>query len=369
MKTTFKSTLAVLAIGALSCVLNHPVRAYEYYTSSGSKVRWDDTSVKLRMSEISFPEGSAWAEAFETAINQWTKNPSPFWFYTQYGDGSISTNNSQSEVFFTDDDSFLDDAPAATLLAYRGDEIQWADIGFYSGSDTDRDFMSGDTASSSEGYGGSHRPFISTAIHELGHALGLDHEDDEYNMMGTSYTHLGCNAGTLIFGPGEDASDGAVFLYGLYSEDYEDVGVTHWKYLGRDGHGYSTHTRTVVKNSSGTTLAVHAGTEDDPCYEVTSGQIVKVEFTLENNGKHTQSPLVGYYLSSNNNISTHDTLLATRTPTIGRNSVYTTDYTVTLPGTLISGHTYYLGIIMDKDDTISEVREGNNATYVGIYVK
>lgn len=364
MKISLPSILRVLAIGTLGLVLGTTVQAYEYFTSSGAKIHWNDTSVKLRMSEISFTEGDAWADAFEMAINQWTKNPSPFWFHTQYGDGSVSTNNSQSEVFFTHDSNFLGGAPAATLVASRGDEIQWTDIGF----DASYTWMSGDTATSSLGYGGGYRPFTSTAIHELGHALGLDHEDDEYNMMGTSYTHLSCNAGSLIFGPGEDASDGAVFLYGLYTDDYEDVGVTHWKYLGRDGTGYSTHTRTVVKNSSGATLAIHAGTEDDPCYEVTSGQTVKVEFTLENSGKHTQSPLVGYYLSSNNNITTGDTLLATRTPTIGRNSVYTTDQTLTLPS-LTRGQTYYLGIIMDKDNTLNEVREGNNATYVGIYVK
>jgi len=365
MKTKFQSALRLFTLGTLGFAFCTAAPAYEYSTSGGSKICWDDTSVKLRMSEISFTEGDAWSDAFEMAINQWTKNPSPFYFYPQYGDGSVSTNNSQSEVFFTTDSNFLGGAPAATLVASRGDEIVWTDIGF----DAAFDWMSGDTATSSVGYGGNFRPFTSSAIHELGHALGLDHEDDEYNMMGTSYTHLSCNAGSLIFGPGEDASNGAVFLYGLYSEDFEDVGATHWKYLGRDGNGYSTHTRTVVKSSGGTTLAVHAGTEDDPCYEVTSGQTVKVEFTLENNGKHTQSPLVGYYFSSNNNITTSDTLLTTRTPTIGRNSVYTTDYTVTLPNNLLSGHTYYLGIIMDKNDTLSEVREGNNATYVGIYVR
>ncbi len=362
MKKQLQSLGAVLLLGTFSFTLSPKLPAYEYSTSGGSPIKWDDTYIKLRMSEISFTEGDAWSDAFEMAINQWTDNPSPFWFYTQYGDGSVSTNNSQSEVFFTNDPNFT---PAAALVASRGDEIKWVDIGF----DATYDWMSGDTATSSLGYGGNYRPFTSSAIHELGHALGLDHEDDEYNMLGTSYTHLSCNAGNLIFGPGEDASNGAVFLYGLASVNYEDVGVTHWKYLGRDGSGYSTHTRTVVKNSSGSTLAIHAGTEDDPCYEVTAGQTVKVEFTMENNGKHTQSPLVGYYYSSNNNITTGDTLLATRTPTIGRNSVYTTDQTVTLPGNLASGHTYYLGIIMDKNNTLSEVREGNNATYVGIYVK
>lgn len=44
-------------------------------------------------------------------------------------------------------------------------------------------------------YGGSYRPYQTTVMHELGHAMGLEHEDDEYNVMGKDYTHIHAHGG------------------------------------------------------------------------------------------------------------------------------------------------------------------------------
>lgn len=354
------SLLILAALGGTICPL---ARAYEYDKHNGDKIYWRDTSQKMRMSEVSFPEGSIWSEAFEEAIARWYDNPSPFYFFTAYGEGSVDVDNSQNEVWFSDDADILgrgdDRAPAITLTWSRGTRLTAADIVF----DVEFDFTVSDSPSRSLAYTGSERTFVTTCLHELGHALGLDHENDEYSQMGESWTHVSRNGDTLHFYPGEDACDGAVFLYGTVNSGYEDVSVTHWKYLGRDGE-YSTHQRTKVYDSSGNALTVHSGTEDDPAYEVTNGQVVKPEFTFENNGRSTQSPTVGWYLSSNNTISTLDTLLGTSVPTISRNDVFTTTKSITLPSTLTRGSYYWLGVVIDKDDDISERNESNNASHI-----
>ena len=54
-----------------------------------------------------------------------------------------------------------------------------------------------------------------------------------------------------------------------------------------------------------------------------------------------------------------DTLLATRTPTVGRNDVYTTRQDITLSSGLTRGSTYYLGVIVDYDNAISEAKCGS----------
>ena len=354
----------LLTLAALWAAFTPLAQAYEYSTSGGSKIYWRDESQKMRMSEVSFPEGSIWSESFEEAVARWYDNPSPFYFFTAYGEGSVDADNSQNEVWFTDDQSLLDGHPAATLCWSSGTRWTAADIVF----DVDYDFTVSDSPSRSSAYTGSERTFVTSSLHELGHALGLAHENDEYSQMGESWTHVNRNGDTLHFYPGEDACDGAVFLYGTVDSGYQDVSVTHWKYLGRDGE-YSTHQRTKVYNSSGVALTIHSGTEDDPAYEVTKGTVVKPEFTFENNGRSTQSPEVGWYLSSNSTISTADTLLGTSTPTLGRNDVYTTSKSVTLPGSLTSGAYYWLGVVVDKDDVISEINEANNATHIRIYVK
>ena len=54
--------------------------------------------------------------------------------------------------------------------------------------------------------------------------------------------------------------------------------------------------------------------------------------------------------------------------TLGRNSVYTTVHSVTLPSTLTSGEYYWIGAIIDEEDNVSEEVEWNNATRLPIKV-
>ena len=64
-----------------------------------------------------------------------------------------------------------------------------------------------------------------TASHELGHALGLQHENRLYNIMGDDFSHTYANGNLLISGRGEDASEGLVRIYGAAGSVRPDIAI------------------------------------------------------------------------------------------------------------------------------------------------
>lgn len=341
---------------------------YEFDYQSGHTIKWDSTHAHLHADSGDFPSGSTLRDILEDAINAWNKNPSEFQFELEY-ESSTSTNNSRSDIFFVNNDAIFNTGdgvtPGLTYVWYKSSngEIDRADVLL----NDNYDFALTTARSEHLYYQGSHRLLRTTIMHELGHVMGLDHEDDEYNLMGGSPSHVSANDNEVHSGPGEDACDGAVALYGLDSDHREDVGVTHWKYLGSDGE-YSTHQRCKLYNSSGTALAVVDSSDPDPNFIVSRGQTIQIEVTLENNGATTQEPTVNFYYSGDANITTGDTQLSTRVPRIARGDVYVIKQTVTLPTTMRLNAYQYVGVIIDPNDVITEVKENNNACYIGIYV-
>ena len=83
--------------------------------------------------------------------------------------------------------------------------------------------------------------------------LGLAHSKSSYQIMGNDVTHIHANGNTTRAYFGEDAGDGAVFLYGEEEHDVEDVSLSHWKYGGYSGE-YSTHVRTQMYALNGPLL-------------------------------------------------------------------------------------------------------------------
>ena len=97
---------------------------------------------------------------------------------------------------------------------------------------------------------------------------------------------------------------------------------------------------------------------------------MQAEFTYENNGKSRQTGIkVGYYMSTNPWISTRDRKIGTAVYELGRDVVYTQKTRIKLPEDLKSNTAYWLGVIIDEDDAISEAVEWNNATYTAIWIK
>lgn len=331
------------------------------YVTNG---RWVGNSATMRLSGVSFPAASPEQNAVIAAKGEWDLNPSNFRFSLLFNDLNVAKGNGQNEIWIAAGIGF----PAATYPVYdaAGNLIE-ADIIF---SSTKCWAFNPTTYTNLEGYGASCRLMEATGVHELGHALGLAHEADEYNVMGNAWTHVSLNGSTADAYVGEDASDGAVALYGLSATAGEDVSVSHWKYdaAATGASQYSSHMRVQLYDAAGNALtgATIEGTATR--FNVTSGQTIQVEFTYENSGRSVQTPQVDLVLSTNNTISVLDTWLATQNPTIGRSDVYTRSYTVTLPAGLALGY-QWIGAILDPQNVIAELDETNNATWIPINVQ
>ncbi len=223
--------------------------AYTTWECLGQKEKWTAETTTLRLSGVSFAPG-AWRDAMTTAITRWNQNPSEFRFGISYNDASVGVDNGQSEAWFSNDAGLLDGSPAVAFIQmdcidywiFGTDvEITEADIVF----DASESYTASTSKTNLWGYGGAYRPFQTTALHELGHALGLAHTNNTYNIMGEDWTHTHANGSTTRAYSGEDGNNGAVSLYGLFGGALEDLAVTHWKYSGADGE-YSEHVRTRV---------------------------------------------------------------------------------------------------------------------------
>jgi hypothetical protein len=190
--------------------------------------------------------------------------------------------------------------------------------------------------------------------------------------MGEDWDHIHANNGKIRGYVGEDAGNGEVFLYGRTHNTYKnDIGVTHWKYGGKDDDApeYSEHILTKLYNQFGTGVINSNGFEGVRRYEVLAGQTYQVQFTYENNGYYNKSGIkVAYYISTNRYITTYDRKIATRTITLNRNWVWTNKYTITLPSDLKVDQTYWLGVVVDYTKNIAEFSGVNNATHIPIEV-
>ncbi|MFH1741018.1 MAG: beta-propeller fold lactonase family protein, partial [bacterium] len=342
--------------------------AYTTKSVDGHTIKWNTNTINMRADEDSFPSEDAYEEALELVIDRLNDNPSKFTINLSFGDTDVEMDNDENEFWFSTDPEEIGTAPAVTHTWYYSSDgrIAETDVVF----DPNEGYTPGFFKSEMSPYGGTYRPFWTTATHELGHVFGLGHTTDVYGIMGQDWDHIYSNWVFALGYFGEDASDGAVELYGSASSPMQDVSVVHWRWIGTSSSGYSQHDRTRIFDSDDNELDKVSG-EYEPRYEVRRGQTVQVEFTYENNGSNSQTVQVGLYLSTNDLITTGDRRLAGRTPTLGRNEVYTRTYSVTIPFDISADSDYYIGAIVDEGDSIEEgdFWEGNNATYIGIHTK
>ncbi len=348
------------------------------------KHKWAVNTVTIRASAVSFPVGGAWADALEAVISRWNRNPSNFNFNLVFGDTNVGHNNfplPQNEVWFSAGDLTTPPAECWSWGVY-GATVE-ADVIFYSPAQFApfvffTPFMTKSLLTTYDVTNDplKRRPFRTTAMHEFGHALGLNHENDEYNIMGQDWDHIHLNGNLCKAYFGEDAADGVVSLYGLDPEAGEDVSVSHFKGIGWRGE-YSMHGLTRMFDTTGTgpddelnftRVSTGGCFTGERKYEVKPGQELQVEFTYENNGSTTRTVDVGFYISDDNYIDTSDRLIETKHPTIGRDNVWEHIYTVTIPYDLIVDEDYYLGVIVDYTDSINEFFENDNAAYHTIKV-
>ena len=96
-----------------------------------------------------------------------------------------------------------------------------------------------------------------------------------------------------------------------------------------------------------------------------AGDSATVTFDIHNIGTgNAGASNVGIYLSTNDVISTSDTLLTTKAlGTLSAGYYFNdTSATITLPSWVAAGTTYYIGVVADYDGTVSETDGANNAS-------
>lgn len=333
-------------------------------TCNGQNVKWSGSNASMSASGVGFPVGD-WRNALSETVSKWYNQPSNFSISMSWDDASVGLGNGQNEVWWSSNFG----APAVTNFWYNTQTCTFteADVRF----DNTVAYHYTHTASSLWPYGGGSRPFQTTAMHELGHVAGLGHEGDVYNIMGEDWTHIHANCGLAYAYPGEDAVSGVVALYGAWAGALEELGVANWRRTGVLGGGYSDHSRTrVFDAATGVELPLWSSFPE-PVYRVNAGQVVRLELTYENMGKTT--PLLAdarVYLSTNNCITSLDTVLENFWVSQSRDVPFLTTRTITIPTTLASGSLRWLGASIDDPAAHSEFYDNDyeNASYIGVRV-
>lgn len=398
-----KAHKGALAIFTLGLALNANISgAWEQITcqlpkNQGKKKHWAVPVYRPVLDPASIPADSPQYAAVLAAIESMNLNPSRFRYVfdgMDNGDG-VAAGNGESEIWLQDlgpdhtkisaveksDADFSPDclATESDIIINSNYHPERPPTGVNKiayGNEKDRLFE----------YGGSYSPLPSIVMHELGHAAGLQHEGDVLNLMGGDYL-LVANGADIEPYIGEDTAAGLVAIYGLSEAAKEEVSVSHWRYgdkaAGGGGSFFSVHHRTRVFDAENNELAMRCPYAkpdldgplitacSEPVYQVNKGQRVKLELTYENAGKTTPlSVKVHYYLSTDNVIDTGDTLLKAGALSFKRDGKPATLATgIVIPNTVSTGKNYWLGCIIDADNSLNESFEMNNATYVGITVK
>ena len=346
MKTSIRFSLLLSVLFAGSAL--SPSSAHVSYGS------WADGRIEMNAYAPNFGTGTSLRAALESVEDTFFfEQPSNAWFAMSYDDTDVAPDNDENEFWF----SGVTTGPPAECLAWvtTSGEIVEADVIFYANTAWTTDT----TKQSTLAYGGAARLFQATAVHELGHAAGLSHETGTYNVMGQEWDHVTCNGSAIRAYLGEDAADGLVQLYGTFQ--MEDLSVSLFQHTG-SFNGYSTHGACFLFDSNGSSLP-SLFEDGQPRYQVPFGQPIQAEFTYDNNGANAKVVQLGFYVSTNSFISTADTLIHTETISISRDDPLTRMTTVNLPTDLNFGQTYYLGVIIDDGDQISEAVETNNEAY------
>lgn len=179
--------------------------------------------------------------------------------------------------------------------------------------------------------------FRFTAVHEMGHFLGLDHEPNQMAVVLT--TASGFHGGSEIFrsAPFGDDALGARRLY-PDSNSETDFSISNFRWISSD--------RTGLILPTGVTT-------------VQAGAMVTTGFAFTNQGNTFVNFPFTIYLSADPTISTFDRPILS-----GRGfgpPGFFGDFTfqVRIPPDTAPG-VYFIGGILDPNDTIAEWREGNN---------
>ena len=330
--------IGTMSLLACALAVSSPARGYVYRTCNGDKVTWESSTVTYRPMTISFPYGSSDRAALERSRYAWNSySPSGrFRFSFSYTSDSHWVNGDGiNDVAYTYDYGWGSGTLGVTITRY--DACAWP---FWDGSINETDVFFNPSVSWNKSTQpsptSSGTSLALVAVHELGHALGLKHENRWMATMNSYYP----NSGVLgsVYDPDPHADDTLAdrYLYGAYGSTH-DVALSIYRRTG-------TGTSGIIPR---------------PIYAA-KGYTKTLTFTISNRGNiHESYVLVRFYASTNNYISTADRYLGAAAYWMSPGFEGTVSVNVVIPTNLTTGY-YYLGFLADPYNAIPETDEGNN---------
>lgn len=313
-----------------------------FNTCDGTPQIWHSKSATMNINTYSMPPGGVWDVDFQYAMDKWNSaGGSAFRFILgRDDDTTVDNENGITEVYWGDD--IGDDALARTYYRMQCSWTRYwffgwhytyytgiieADIGF----NVNYPFHTGPMV-----VGSGSNSFRQVALHELGHALGLEH-NSALAIMDSKYP----NAGPLgHYNDSIPHADDAVGVRFLYPDSSTKRDAAVGKYA------WDSSTKQLLSFTS--------------MGPVPRGGSRDIYYTLENLSTQTETAVVDFYISTNNYISTADRWLGTTGWSMPPGSVINGGiFKVTIPANLAPG-SYYLGYMVDRSNSIPEANEGNN---------
>lgn len=380
MKRRIKNWGNLVAISALLAISSNAL-SYTYYAcSNGTIPKWKSpfsltkTTVTLHLKDDAFSSSGSdqeaqYGKAMKAVAARFNENPSRIRLALKFGDSNVGSSNGQNELWWSR--SISKPASAFTTYNCSTGKIEESDILF----NLNKSFKPNNSFNDLVGFGGKQRGFRMAALHEVGHLAGLQHTSNTYSLMGTEYTHVHVGKTGVGAYVGEDANYGLLKLYKSRIVPTTDLSVTTFRRTGQSG-GYSVHEATrMIISGTGQYATKFTDAKGVTGYEVTRGLRMRVEFGFENLGGARVSTRgnILYVISTDRVITSTDNVLARVNSSDGSVSdgVNIVDYDikiVTIPKNLTVGKVYYLGVIVDANNQVEELKENNNTAYIPIKI-
>jgi len=322
--------------------------AYHHNACNGAAYTWADDDVEFEVMTCSAPQGSQKADDLIYGMGEWNAVQAMDDMFDQSwtpGVCQARTGNGHNEVGFVSA-AAIDGALGLTLRRYSGGCWSWtrrvdiieADVFINS----DAVLEQGNPAACNRKVTGQR----TTVLHELGHAIGLNHDDDHMSLM-MSTDGEGKYCGSRMVEPHPDDATGGRRLY-PDREASRDLAASEFRMTGVNR--VSTNSRFGER-------------------PLCPGERHQVLWSVANLGTVNERYSVRWYLSTNTRITPFDTPIATNVGAVQNAGHFSTwQRLVTIPRNVRPG-TYYLGHLVDYDQQIWERRGGNNYTYMAEQIR
>ncbi|MBX3185275.1 MAG: matrixin family metalloprotease [Polyangiaceae bacterium] len=331
-----KPTLLALAAILTGVIIASDAHAYTYMTCNNKPVKWDST-FRMYRDRCSMPDTSDADWAYWNGGWQWwqiTHRMDWNWWYN--AGCTISHGNGDSQTALVDRANISGNNGLAIRFYDSSCTWSWSTKSII---ETDV-LLANDLSYSPENESLPSSQGRGTIIHEFGHALGLQHADNMFNMMRPSPPRPLAGGNTTL--PHGDDANGARFLYGGSSTNL---------YVSAQ----RLHNGNIITTNSHVTAPV--------CH----GQTVYLNYTIANNGSSNRT--AGFRIYIRNTPSPGPGVnVFTDTVTVNAGNQFTGTAAISILPLFPHG-TYWFFWEIDTANAISEFNESDNVVRGPLSIK